>query len=637
MSMSQQGMDQGDYGHGQGHGQQGGGRGGFDDSAQPYPAGDASGYHAALEAHEGQQQYDEAYVRPTLLPPEAHERTRRADQPPLFSRPPQPASASASASASAYAHPAYGQQPSHPLYSRRPSTVAANNPYAHPAYGSPSHPHHHQQYHERPASSAGSRPSSSYGASSASQGGYDGAIPSPMQHPAYASRSSSFSQPLPPMSLVPDDPPSSTFRFSPQAGPLPSISQAQSIYQLPQQQQSQRGDYQQAGDAYSAGGDQSFGFAPPPANDHDSVAHGSYADSSYAHDATFSHPAYARASTATQRAPPSLSINTSFARPSTSHAAPVSAATPASAHGSQTSPWAGPPPPASLSLGGLAQRRRSATDAVQHHHQGDGAGGGRRVSHEEEERRRASLAGPVLHRSVGPASAGPVAGRRSVDFGAAAGGLVGPASANQSPEVHSERPLGPAPIGGPGPIPLAPPREREREYAAARSPQFRFAPPALGTANGPTPLLSSAPLSVSARERRASGDRERGAVARVDEEYEGEGDELDELREGEDEGDRGENDDEGTATQGASERTSRAASAGSRAGTPLGARRASAASSAGGGKRRRRSTAGDEMDEDEDFEEDAPPAGGRTRKEPTSKKFVSRRYFLSLCSAWNAR
>lgn len=114
MSMSQQGMDQGDYGHGQGHGQQGGGRGGFDDSAQPYPAGDASGYHAALEAHEGQQQYDEAYVRPTLLPPEAHERTRRADQPPLFSRPPQPASASASASASAYAHPAYGQQPSHP-------------------------------------------------------------------------------------------------------------------------------------------------------------------------------------------------------------------------------------------------------------------------------------------------------------------------------------------------------------------------------------------------------------------------------------------------------------------------------------------------------------------------------------------
>ncbi|KPV73442.1 uncharacterized protein RHOBADRAFT_55180 [Rhodotorula graminis WP1] len=481
----------------------------------------------------------------------------------------------------------------HPAYSSSSSSQGQyGRPYPHAPYD------HHSPLAAAAPRSAGSRPSSRYGANM-SPNGYDAAPPPPLQHPAYHPRSSSFSQPLPPMSLVPEGAHSSaTFCYSPQTGPLPSISQQQQqqqqqVYQHQQQQHERRPSYQDAPDPYPA--DESFAYAPPPV-DHNSAP---YHDGGYAHNPTFSHPAYARASTATQPGPPSLSMNTSFARPSTSHAAPMSS-TPASANTLHASPWSGPPPPSSLSLGALAQRRRSATDALQQGYYS------RRLSHEEEERRRASLGG-ALSRSLGPSSSAGSLGRRSVDY--AASGLVGPASAGQSPEVHGDRQLGPAPI------PLSskhtlPQRQNSgggsaASASAARSPQLRFAPPPPA---GPGPS--------SARERRASGDRE-GAVPRVVEEDEGD-DELveDEL-------------DSPRSTSGG--RTSRAASAGSRSETPVGSRRASttgtfvgAGAGAGTGSKRRRLSAAmvGDFDEDGDFAEDDGGGSGKGRREPTSKKFT---------------
>ncbi|BGP51652.1 hypothetical protein JCM10450v2_007602 [Rhodotorula kratochvilovae] len=478
-------------------------------------------------------------------------------------------------SSSAYPpHPAYGSAATHPLYARPPPPPAQpSQQYQHPAYA--------QQQHQQPPPSD-RRPSSSYGAS----GSYAG-YPHPLQHPAYASRrgsvadpSSSFQQQLPPISLAPNGPPSSSARYAPQTGPLPSISYEYPQPPPPQHQQQQHPHYAaaqgqgQAQSSYPSNG--SYGYAPPnhnPQNPYHQPSSASYSQT------TFAHPAYARASVSgqpPQPPPPSLSINTSFARPSTSHAA-LSSGAPASTHPQQQpqqeeqqkSPWAGPPPPMSLSLGGLAQRRRSATDAVLLAH-GHGHGS---AAHEEEERRRASVAGPLGG-----------GGRRSVDFASAPSGLVGPASADHSPEFRGDRPLHAVP-------PHALPHQQAQAQQEGPSPQLRFAPP-------PPPGQA---LGTRAPEREPV----QGAREDADE-------------------------DEGSAPS-TSGRTSRAAST-SRGGTPVsagpggGSRRASAASSAGGGKRRRTSTA-EEISEGNEEEEEgeeggAPAKGAKGRKEPASKKFT---------------
>ncbi|GAA5903422.1 hypothetical protein JCM8208_001916 [Rhodotorula glutinis] len=572
-----------------------------------------SAHHHHLEQQQQQQQrdYDEQRRRMSMSAlsthPQHHHPSHpgddyahgRFDDSAQFA----PSSAAAAAGAGGFeghgGHEQYGDEGDyasaahfapHPAYSSSSSQALYGRPYAHQPYDHQAPPPH--------PTSAGSRPSSSYGANT-SQSGYEPPQPPPLQHPAYQSRSASFSQPLPPMSLVPEGAHSSaTFRYSPQTGPLPSIAQQQQQQQHPayhqQQQHERRPSYHDAADLYPT--DESFAYAPPPVD----AGVAPYHDGGYAHNPTFSHPAYARASTATQPGPPSLSINTSFARPSTSHAAPMSA-TPASANTPHASPWSGPPPPSSLSLGALAQRRRSATDAMQQGYYS------RRLSHEEEERRRASLGGN-LSRSLGPSSSAGSLGRRSVDY--APSGLVGPASAGQSPEVHGDRPLGPAPI----PLSAKNALPQRQDFgagsassssaaAAGRSPQLRFAPP--------PPAAPVASGSLSARERRASGDRE-GAVPRVVEEDEGEDELVDEELD--------------SPRSASGERTSRAASAGSRSGTPVGTRRSSVLAGAGAGagsKRRRLSAAmAGDFDEDDEFAEDDGGGSGKGRREPTSKKFT---------------
>ncbi|GAA5998965.1 uncharacterized protein JCM10292_005828 [Rhodotorula paludigena] len=240
----------------------------------------------------------------------------------------------ASTSAS-YSHPAYAQAP--PAYGRPPPPTF-QTPYDHPAYA-------HQQ--APAAMSADGRPSSSasFGMSNNPYGTYDPGPPPPpplsLQHPAYASRgsppTSTLSHPLPPMSLNPMADPPAHDRF---LGPLPPISYAQ---QPPPSLQ-----HPSYGSEYAAPPPPAPAYPYPPSDHYQQGTAPSYGQ------ATFAHPAYSRAPA------PALAIDTSVGtssgRPFSSHRTP--------APQSSSSPWAGPPPPTSLSLGGLAQRRRSATDAL---------------------------------------------------------------------------------------------------------------------------------------------------------------------------------------------------------------------------------------------------------------------------------
>ncbi|BGP11343.1 hypothetical protein JCM10049v2_007248 [Rhodotorula toruloides] len=355
----------------------------------------------------------------------------------------------AAASAAVGASAAAGGQQQYTGYNQPPPTA-----YSHPAYQS--HPYYGRSAQQQYSYPSTSRPSTSgsgggpdYAAGYASSS-YAGHAPmSALQHPAYGGSRPSTSgsggagggygaqNVLPPISLNPSSSSGPANRFAVSTSSLPSLS----AYGEPQNSSQPH-------------------FAPPPppaqpqyasASSSTSYAHHapsnpyhlpsitSSTSSSYHTSTTYSHPAYAQTHTRNSSSfshappPPSLSLNTSL---------PPSyglASAPPATQGSG-SPWAGPPPPASLQLGGLAKRRRSATDGLslsmsQSGRRSIGAGEERRSRMPRVEEAFASGHGADGRRGAVPLRLDIADGASGA--GGGGGGMVGPASASDSPTLGS--------------------------------------------------------------------------------------------------------------------------------------------------------------------------------------------------------
>ncbi|GEM10949.1 zinc finger, C2H3-type domain containing protein [Rhodotorula toruloides] len=188
-----------------------------------------------------------------------------------------------------------------------------------------------------------------------------------------------------------------------------------------------------------------FAPPPPPAQPHYASSSSTYTQHHVStnpyhlpslNSTTYSHPAYAQTPTRNSSfshapPPPSLSLNTSLPP---SHGI---ASAPPAPQGTTGSPWAGPPPPTSLQLGGLAKRRRSATDgsSLGQTHSGRrsiGAGEG------GERRSRLSSVEEALARGGADRRGRAVPLRLDIaQDGPGAEVLVGPASASDSPTLAS--------------------------------------------------------------------------------------------------------------------------------------------------------------------------------------------------------
>ncbi|GAA6021367.1 hypothetical protein JCM10207_002024 [Rhodosporidiobolus poonsookiae] len=263
---------------------------------------------------------------------------------------------------------------SHPSYSTPPTSAEPTSAYAHPLYGEghapaplrppPASAYSHPAYQSAPRSNdyppyaAPYRPAETPYAHARLSGSGDGLVGTQ----------------LPPMSLALGQ--GSGSQHAPGANSLSASSVRQqlppiSTYQIPAvPASSQLSHYQLPRSASFANSNPNnpyhhpaYGQPQPPPQDH--------------HATTFSHPAYNRSTSSNSfpvSATSSNSSGTSFASATTAATALSSLSAVASSAAAQipkpstsssvpNSPWAGPPPPAHLSLGGLAKRRRSATDA----------------------------------------------------------------------------------------------------------------------------------------------------------------------------------------------------------------------------------------------------------------------------------
>ncbi|BGP20050.1 hypothetical protein JCM10213_003566 [Rhodosporidiobolus nylandii] len=433
---------------------------------------------------------------------------------------------------SSYAAPSFASpspasyERTHPLYAQSTAAPVASTPYNPQQHHHPppvSHPHESYSHPVHPAYASSLRRSSTASgysayqpyaapASAAGTSGYAGGGPSSRP----GGGAGLMGQHLPPMSLTPLQIPSpatasgtlgpSTLSASSSAPrrSLPSLAEAAAGYDQPMRQH-----YQQPLSAsasaipsthipyhHSASAD----FLPhsqPAASLHPPPMH------QHLHSSTpFAHPAYSRTSpnpspwptsatssgsTADSRTSTASSLtSTSAATAATALSSLVAAASspavqpapvqpplpkPSTSSSVPNSPWAGPPPPATLTIGGLAKRRRSATDAL-----GLGSGGGPKSADPENETgwRRASFAGP----------AGGLGARRT------SGGLERERVAEEEDEVEPIRPSTSFDVP-----PSAISRERET-LAQRRGSDGTLLLPSLSL-NRPSPVASTSSLGFA--------------------------------------------------------------------------------------------------------------------------------------------
>ncbi|BGP35331.1 hypothetical protein JCM10296v2_007167 [Rhodotorula toruloides] len=336
-----------------------------------------------------------------------------------------------------------GQQQQYTGFNQPPPTTDSNPAYqSHPYYGRPPQQQYLYPSTSRPStSSSGGGPdyAAGGGAAYASSSSYAGHAPmSALQHPAYAGSRPSTSGSgcggaygaqniLPPMSLNPSSSSGPANRFAASHSPLPSLSSYGHAQPPPQPHFAPPPPPAQP--QYASSPSTSYTHHAPSNPYH--LPSVTSSTSSYNTSTTYSHPAYAQRHTRNSSfshapPPPSLSLNTSL---------PPSyglASAPPAAQGSSNSPWAGPPPPTSLQLGGLAKRRRSATDGLSL------SQSGRRSIGAGEERRSRMPSVEEAFASGGNGSRGAVPLRLDIADGASrAGGLVGPASASDSPTLST--------------------------------------------------------------------------------------------------------------------------------------------------------------------------------------------------------
>ncbi|GAA6037572.1 hypothetical protein JCM8097_006119 [Rhodosporidiobolus ruineniae] len=346
-------FDAGAYGHGGAGGPGGAYGGGATASSQASMAAASSG-HGQAGMQTAQQGYSNHYAYPAQAGP----------------------------SSSNYApHPLYSRQPPNnhsPVFSHAapPPPPASAAAYSHPAYAAAGS--------SRPSSSSGYNAYQPYTVPS-TRSSFSG----PSVRPA-SSGAGLMGAPLPPMSLAPGPAPvlssSSAHRHS-----LPSISTYYDSQAMQPQQQKQQSYYSSS----SAANSNSHDPYPPPHPAYSSTytlpgpSQPSYSNAS---STALSHPAYARTSSSFSSNPSPTSgsagpnsatsvttaasglsslsaaanVVASSAHPLPPHAVPSVLKPSSSSTSVPNSPWAGPPPPTHLSLGGasLAKRRRSATDAV---------------------------------------------------------------------------------------------------------------------------------------------------------------------------------------------------------------------------------------------------------------------------------
>ncbi|GAA5984970.1 hypothetical protein JCM11641_005600 [Rhodosporidiobolus odoratus] len=262
-------------------------------------------------------------------------------------------------SSTALSHAPYSSQAyAHPLYSRRnaaraqsphpsPSPSPVSSAYSHPAYASNGFTQAANTARRPFNLHLPGRPPALNGASSADGTAYASVSLPPLQDRAQSRQSlpslavstatglSQHEQPLSATSGGPD------YQYPPQMQPPYSLSYTSQSAAVSQHPQSEATTF--ANPAYSrASSTENSPFRPTSPTS----AVGSGGSTS-----SLTTAASALSSLSAAASAAASCTNSALPKPSTSSSVP-------------NSPWAGPPPPANLSLGGLAKRRRSATDSV---------------------------------------------------------------------------------------------------------------------------------------------------------------------------------------------------------------------------------------------------------------------------------